>query len=319
MRTIIRPDLSDATAWLERVSDLRYDPATDHLLARDIYNHRIVEFTTEGEFVGYFGQFGEGPGEMRNLGSFEIGGGHVIALDRGNGKLVIFDRATRGLTVEVPLNRYAMDLTLLGDTLVAVMPGPDGTLYELFEPSGRSLGAIGDGGFPAAPCMRCSITSIGRELLVVVKPGVPEGRVYRLDGSLFDAFAFIEVSHVLQEWSEEFLETVRRVSGVVAAGGRGRVAEGRLWAGSTTGALGDGAFFVRAVPENMDVNRTELWTLDCRGRLTKRYVFDRPLILPATVSGQRLFALGTRDEFGIYEYRLPADAVPAAQASCWPS
>ena len=310
MRTVVRQDASEATSWLGRVWDLRHDPVTDHLLARDIHDHRIVEFTTSGEFVGYFGQFGEGPGEMRNLRVFEVWNDHVIALDQGNGKLVVFDRATRRLKTEVSLDRFARDITILGDTLAAVMPGPNGALYELFEPGGRNLGVVGDGGFVAAPCRTCSITSIGRELIAIMKPEVPEGRIYRLDGNLYDAFAFTELNHVLHEWREDFLEHIRRASGMAAAGGEGRIAAGKLWAGTATGALGGGSFFVNANPENMDVNPAEFWVLDCRGRVTKRYVFDRPRIVASTVSGRRIFALGTGREFGVYEYRLPADGIP---------
>ncbi|WP_419935712.1 hypothetical protein [Candidatus Palauibacter sp.] len=305
MRTIVRQDASGATAWLGRIRNLRHDPVADHLLGVDIDDHRIVEFTTGGGFVGYFGRYGEGPGEMRNLAGFEVTGRHVISLDRGNAKLVVFDRFTRQAVTEVPLNRGAMDLTLLGDTLVAVMPGPDGTLYELFEVDGRSVGAFGDGAFLAS-CVRCSITSIGEELLAVVKPGSPEGRIYRLDGTMFDAFGFGEVVHVLTEWREDFLATVRGASRMVAPGGGGMPA-GRLWAGSTTGAIGDGSFFVRATPENMDVNPGEMWVLDRRGRVQKRYVFDPPLIGVSTVSFPRIFAVGLSREFGVYEYRLPAD------------
>ena len=312
-------------AWLGRLWPIVHDPVTDHLLGVDIDDHRIVEFAADGQFVGYFGQFGEGPGEMRNLRYVEVAGDLVIALDQGNGKLVVFDRATRRLKTEIPLNRFAMDIAMLGDTLVAVLPGPDGALFEVFEPGGRSRGAIGDGGYVGPPCVGCRIVHLGRDLLAVVKPEPPEGRIYRTDGTLFDVFSFTELNHVWEEWREEFLETIRRASGMVAAGGEGRISAGKLWAGTMTGALDGGSFFVNANPENMDVNPAELWILDCRGRVTKRYVFDRPDAIPSAVSGHRIFALGTGREFGVHEYRLPADALPApssdtaggvAQASC---
>lgn len=305
VRTIVRHDASEATAWLGRMRDLRHDPVADHLLGVDIDDQRIVEFTTGGEFVGYFGRRGEGPGEIRSLGSFEVTERLVVALDRGNGKLVFFDRLTRQAATEVPLNRGTRDMTTVGDTLVAVMPGPGGTLYELFNLDGQSLGAFGDAAFLGSSCLVCSITSIGDGLLVVVKPESPEGRIYRLDGSMFDAFAFGDVSHVLAKWREDFLETIRDVSGRVAAGAAGRIPAGRAWAGLPTGAVGDGSFFVRASPEKLNVNADEFWVLDRRGRVRKRYVFDRPLIGVATISFPRVFATGLSHEFGVYEYRLP--------------
>ena len=306
VRTIVRQDASESTAWLGRIRDLRHDPVADHLLGVDIDDHRIVEFTTGGEFVGYFGRYGEGPGEIRNLTGFEITGSRVVALDVGNGKLLFFDRLTRQAVMEVPLNRGAKDITLLGDTLVAVMPGPGGTLYELFHLDGRSFGAFGDGAFLVSSWTSSSITSIGEGLLAVVKPELPEGRIYRLDGTMYDAFGFGEVDHVLAGWREEFLEVVRTASRMTRAEGGGRIAAGKLWAGTPTGAFGGGSFFVRANPENMDVNASQMWVLDPRGRVRKRYVFDRPLIGVSTVSFPRIFAVGLSREFGVYEYRLPA-------------
>ena len=306
VRTIVRQDASEATAWLGRLRDLRHDPASDHLLGVDIDDQLIVEFTTGGEFAGVFGRYGEGPGELRNVEAFEVTGHHVVVLDRGNGKLVVFDRSTRWMVTEVPLNRGTLDLTMLDDTLVAVMPGPEGTLYERIGIDGRIAGAFGDGGFVGSSCGRCSITNIGEGLLAVVKPELPEGRIYRLDGTLFDAFGFGELDHVLNDWGVDFQETLRRASGMVAAGGGGRIAAGRYWAGVDTGALRDGSFFASAIPENMEVNPAELWVLDRHGKVRERYVFDRPLIGISTASFPRVFGLGLSHEFGVYEYRLPA-------------
>ncbi len=306
MRTIVRQDASDATAWLGRLKDLRLDPVADRLLGVDIDDQLIVEFTTGGEFAGSFGRYGEGPGELRNVAAFEVTRRHAVVLDSGNGKLVVFDRSTREMVTEVRLNRGTLDLTMLDDTLVAVMPGPEGTLYERIGVDGRISGAFGDGSYIGSSCLQCSITNIGGGLLVVVKPALPEGRVYRLDGTLFDVFGFSELDHVLSQWRLDFQETVRRASGMVAVGGGGQIAAGRLWAGVNTGTLRNGSFFASAIPENMDANPAEFWVLDRHGRVRERYVFDRPLIGISTASYPRVFALGLSHEFGVYEYRLPA-------------
>ena len=307
MRTIVRQDASEATAWLGRIRDLSHDPVEDHLLGVDIDDQRIVEFTIHGAFAGSFGRYGAGPGELRNVAAFEVTGRHAVVLDVGNGKLVVFDRSTREMVTEVRLNRGTRDLTMLDDTLVAVMPGPEGTLYERIGVDGRISGAFGDGGYVGSSCLQCSITNIGDGLLVVMKPALPEGRIYRLDGTLFDAFGFGEIDHVLSQWRLDFQETVRRASGMVAAGGGGRIAAGRVWAGTNTGALRNGSFFASAIPENMGVNPAEFWVLDRHGRVRQRYVFDRPLIGISTASFPRVFAVGLSHEFGVYEYRLPVD------------
>lgn len=273
-RTIVRPGIDHSTLWLGRPTKLWHDPATGHLLALERDDQQIVEFTTDGRLLGTFGRRGQGPGELRNLFAFGVATSHLTALDIGNGKLVVFDRATREMTTEIRLDRAAKDVTAIGDTLLAVLPGPDGTLFELLRPDGRRVGSFGDGGFAEGHCVGCSITYVGRGLLVVIKPDVPEGRVYRLDGTMFDAFAFTELAHVLAEWREDFLETIRRASGIVAAGGGGRIAAGKLWVGKPV-PVGEGSSLVLASPENLDRNPAELWELDQRGRVAKRYIFDR--------------------------------------------
>ncbi len=304
---IVRPDTSAETLWLRRPTRLLHDPVTGNLLALERDEQRIVEFTTAGRFLGGFGGRGEGPGKLANLSAFGVAGDHVIALDIGNGKLVVFDRATRRMTTEIRLNRVVRDITTIGDTLLVLMPGPDGSLFELLRPEGGSLSSFGDGGFVAGRCSQCSITYIGGERLAVVKPAFPEGRIYRIDGTMVDAFAFMELNDVLTRWREDFLEMIRRTAGMVADGSGGRVAAGKLWVGKPV-ALSRGGFLVGVLPEEMDRNPTELWELDHRGRITKRYVFGRTWIGNPTASLSRIYTIGLDGRFEIDEHLLPGVA-----------
>ena len=304
VRTIARPDTREETAWFGRFTQVHHEPATGRLFAPDIDNQHIVELSVDGKLRGQYGRRGEGPGEIKNLFALGVAAGHVVALDIGNGKIVVFDRSTQQMAVEVGLDRAPRDITTIGDTLIAVMPGTMGALFELVRPDGRSEGSFGDGAYVAGTCSRCSITYVGNGLLAVLKPAFPEGRVYRLDGTLFEAFAFMEVDHVLSEWREEFLRTIRRVSGMVAAGSGGRVSAGKLWV-SKPFSTGNGSFFVTATPENLDVNARELWQLDFRGRVTRRYVFDRPWMAYAAGPFPTVYSLGLRDQMGIHEYVAP--------------
>ncbi len=309
VRTLIQPDTSETTAWLGRPTKLQHDPVTGHLLALERDDQRIVEFTTEGRFLGSFGGRGGGPGELRNLLAFEIGADHVTTLDVGNGKLVIFNRDTREMVTEIRLQHSPRDITTIADTLLAVLPGPEGALFEFFHTDGRRLGSVGDGGFvgSSSQCVACSVTYLGEGLLVVLKPTVPEGRIYRLDGTMLNAFAFTELGHVLTEWREAFLENIRRAGRIVAAGGGGRISAGKIWLGKPAPISG-GSFLVEAVPENPNRNPTEMWELDKRGRVTKRYVFDRSWMRAPTVFYPKTYTINYDGSFAIDEHLLPSIA-----------
>ena len=302
VRTIIRQDTTAATTWLIRPTQIQYDSISGHLFSLEWGDSRLVEFTTGGEFVGSFGRPGEGPGEIRSLGDFGVGAGHVTAMDRGTGKLVVFDRSSREMKVEIRLGRQLRSMAAIGDTLLAVIPGTEGSLFELFHIDGHSLGSFGDGGVLVG-FRRYSIRHVGNGTLVVLDGDTPAGQIHRMDGSLVGAFHFAELDHVLAEWQVEFGELLRRASGLTGPAGE-RVIGGKTWA-TAAGVAADGSFLVTATPESLNVNPWELWMLDPRGRIAGRYVFDETLIRAYTASFPTIYALGIGDAFGVYEYRIP--------------
>ena len=301
-RAVVRQDTTAATTWLHRPTELRYDPVSGHLFGLELADDRIVEFTTEGEFVRYFGSGGEGPGEIGNLRGFAVGTGHVTVLDAGNGKLVVFDRNTGEVRREIKLDRRLRGMAAVSDTVLAVMPGPDGALIELFHIDGRSQGSFGDAGYTETGNIGLSLSHVGGELLLILKPAIPEGRLYRLDGSLHAEITFAELAHVLSEWQGELAEKMERAR-LVDAGGR-PISGGKLWVGNPR-ALGDGSFFLTATPEDLDENPWELWVLDHGGWLTGRYAFAETWVRGYAVSLPRIYALGIGGEYGVYEYRIP--------------
>lgn len=307
VRTVVRQDTTDATTWLHRPTRLRYDSVSGHLFGLEWADDRIVEFTTEGEFVAYFGRGGEGPGEIGNLRDFAVGTGHVTVLDAGNGKLVVFDRDTGEMRREIKLDRRLRGMAALSDTLLVVMPGSGGTLFEHFHIDGRSQGSFGDASYTETGNVGLSLSHVGGELLLVLKPVIPEGRLYRLDGSLHSEVTFEELAHVLAEWRGEFAEMMER-SRLADAEGR-PISGGKMWVGEPR-PLGDGSFFLTATPENLDANPWELWVLDHGGRITGRYAFAETWVRGFAVSPSTVYALGIGDEFGVYAYRPPRPPDP---------
>lgn len=305
VRTVIRQDTTAATTWLHRPTELRYDPVSGHLFALEWADDRIAEFTIEGEFVRYFGRGGEGPGEIGNVRGFAVATGHVTVLDSGNGKLVVFDRDTGDVRREIKLDRRLQGMAAVSDTVLAVMPGPNGTLIELFHIDGRSRGSFGDASYLETGNVGLSLSHIGGELLLVLKPAIPEGRLYRLDGSLHAEVTFEGLAHVLADWQEELARKMERARLVDAAGRR--ISGGKLWVDSPR-PLGDGSFFLTATPEDLDENPWELWVLDHGGRLTGRYAFAETWVRGDAASFPRIYALGLGDEYGVHEYRIPRSA-----------
>ena len=301
-RTVVRQDTTAATTWLHRPTELRYDSVSGHLFGLEWADDRIVEFTTEGEFVRYFGSGGEGPGEIGNLRGFAVGAGHVTVLDGGNGKLIVFDRNTGDMRREIKLDRRLRGMAAVSDTLLAVMPGPNGTLIELFHIDGRSQGSFGDAAYTETGNIGLSLSHVGGELLLVLKPAIPEGRLYRLDGSLHAEVTFAELAQVLAEWRRELVEKIERAR-LADAGGR-PINGGKLWVGNPR-ATGGGSFFLTATPENLDANPWELWIFDHGGRITGRYAFAETWVRGYAISFPRIYALGLGDEYGVHEYRVP--------------
>ncbi|WP_420447680.1 6-bladed beta-propeller [Candidatus Palauibacter sp.] len=302
VRTVVRQDTTAATTWLHRPTGLQYDPVSGHLFGLEWADDRIVEFTTDGEFVGYFGRGGEGPGEIGNLRGFAVGTEHITVLDQGNGKLVLFDRDTREMLREIKFERLLRGMAAVSDTVLAVLPGPNGTLIELIHIDGRSQGSFGDASYSETADMGLSLGYVGDGLMLVLKPSIPEGRLYRLDGSLHAEVTFADVDHVLAGWREEFTAKMEQAR-LVDADGR-RIIGGKLWVTNPV-PLGEGSFFVTATPEDLDENPWELWVLDHSGRVTGRHAFAETWVRGYAPSPPFIYALGLRDDFGVHEYRMP--------------
>ena len=86
-QTLVIGEAMDEERGLTRVGSVAV--AGDRLYVGQPQESRIRVFTTEGDFVGFIGRRGEGPGEFRNLGKIGAGESAVWAADRD--RLTSFD------------------------------------------------------------------------------------------------------------------------------------------------------------------------------------------------------------------------------------
>lgn len=299
-RSVVAPSVVDDSQWIAHPARLRYDPATETLFALDRMYQAIVEFDESGRLVRRLGHRGEGPGELRNVRSYALGKHHVVVLDSGNGKIVVFRRDASGFD-EFSFIRFASDLTMLGDSILAIVPGDDGHAFQLLTLTGEELGSHGDGTWLRRPCRFCFIRQLASEKLVIIEGEGPEGRILGLDGSVRGAFGFHSLHDVLATWREDFRATLRRAGVSVAGGGRGRVPSGKGFVIDVDIVEG-GGFNVVAVPERLDEEPREVWRLDEKGVVTQRLQFDRVGVGADIAGYPQVFVLGVGDA-SVYEYR----------------
>ena len=118
----------------------------DNLYVLDGDNHRIMVYSSDGEFLRQIGSAGSGPGEFYGCRDFCLGGnGRIFVAEAGNSRIQILTREGEYLS-EFPLQRE----------ITALEMGPDGNLYvngdatksnnlvDVFSPAGKLLFSILD-------------------------------------------------------------------------------------------------------------------------------------------------------------------------------
>jgi hypothetical protein len=275
VRTVAEPGVGDGSEWLSRPTRIRYDAGSGTLFALEWADAAVQEFTTSGDYVRtYGGVRGEGPGEIKNIRTFDLGAEFVAVFDGGASKVLLFDRQDASLIQEMILGRMIWDMTVVGDTAIAIVPGSDNAAFDLLDLEGNVLAQAGDGGFLNPGFCRCVIRDIADERVVIVQTERAEGRVLGLDGNLHTAFGFYELADVLARWSEDFRESVRQLGRMAAESGSGRIIGGKNFVGEVV-SLGNGTFYAILVPEKTDEEPLELWVMDRDARVVERHAFGR--------------------------------------------
>jgi hypothetical protein len=303
VRTVAAPQVDDVDPWLSQPSRIRYDGASGTLFTREWADVSVQEFSRSGEHIReYGGVRGEGPGEIDNMRTYDIGPDYVVIHDGGGAKILRFDRRDASLISEFSLGRMVYDMTVVGDTAIALIPGTDGSAFDLLDLDGNPLASAGDGGFLTSGICRCLIRDIGAGRVVIVRTTLAEGRVLSLDGHLREAFGFHELAHVLAQWSEDFREKLREMGTRIAEGAPGRVASGRYYVSEVVG-LGDGTFYAILVPEKTHEEPLEIWVMDRKARVSGRYAYQRTRVGAHADGFPTVFGVGF-DDGSIHEFHV---------------
>jgi len=113
-RTVTIGDAFDPETGLTRVGDVIV--LGDRLLVTQDLERRVRVFSLTGDFLGFIGRGGEGPGEFRNVGSMGLHDGRMW-IDSGSRRLQYFDAEGRLVSSE----RIEGHPALLGATVQGVL------------------------------------------------------------------------------------------------------------------------------------------------------------------------------------------------------
>ena len=129
-RTVTIGDALDPETGLTRVGDVVV--MGDRLLATQDLERRVRVFSLTGDFIGFIGRGGEGPGEFRSVGSMGLHDGRVW-IDSGSRRIQYFDAEGRFVSSE----RIEGHPALLGSTLWGVLS--DGSRLFKYSASAGEL------------------------------------------------------------------------------------------------------------------------------------------------------------------------------------
>jgi len=315
-RAVVVPDTTAATVWLERVAQLAFDPGTDHLLALNAGSAGAVEFTLAGRLVRrYSTRGGRGPGEMRRAERFAFGDRLVVIHDRGNAKLVLFDRASGTHTRDVTLQRRYSDLALApAGTRVFLVPGDTAAALDILDlESGavESVGSVTDlplycdrADCPPRRelCTGCRVLATRDSLIVVLNTDLAALVTFDSRGTVRARLPFNETHPLLRRWQEEdapLIDAPRTEGGA-------RVVEIKSYF-MDIGSGPHGSVVVPVIPSNRQWRQrgNELWLIHPLTGHQRRYLYPERLVgyLGTFGAGE---AVGYNPRTGgIYRFRIP--------------
>jgi hypothetical protein len=291
--SLVVPDLTSATAWLGRSSTLRLDPHTNKLFLYNRDEQAVLEIDEHGKLVRKYGRAGKGPGEINNLKGLALTGETVIVLDATRAALVQFSRSTGEWLRDAPLESLYSDLTVVNDSLLAMVPGSGANAFDLMRFDGQIVASRGFGGWLPRTCTACRIRYLPGGRIAVIDSEAPAIRVFEADGTLYSMIDFEEARDDLLRWRQEFREL---------ATGSPQAPRGKIWI-SEAEVSANGQLILAVSPERVLERGYELWVVSADEGLIARYRYDRSRVGSTTAGFPLVLALD-REDGGIYRYSV---------------
>lgn len=296
VREWLRPSLGPETDFVTYPLNVAYDRETDHLFVQDRDTKTIIEVDESGALVRVFGREGLGPGEIAHPSEVAVDRDHVIAVDNGNLKILIF-RRDASLESEFRIPQFVRDLEILEDGTLMIVPGKEHAV-EVLDLEGETLRGFGDRSLMRVGyCTGCALARLA------------DGRVAVLDAHRLDMLLFrpetgettrIDLMEIplMAAWHEEVAAELRRIQ---------RMGGGRQWVQGDMHRVDGSSVLVTAGPPDLVERGMELWKLDLSSGDIRRYDYGEPFVgYWIAVDWPRLFTAHL-DTGAILEYRIPDD------------
>lgn len=317
---VIVPGLRDGTEWFGAVWTLRIDPGTGHLLALDRQVGHVAEFTPAGNLVRqYGGPSGQGPREVLRATSFAFSDSLFFLLDRGNRKVLVYDRDT-GYRTNFPVRTWHKSIAVSGDRLF-LLPGTDGHALDVYSTDGDELGSVGDASsLPAGasdsasrrwlerpPCGGCQLLALRNETLLAAGTEAAVMVQYSEEGEVLRRIDLFEENALLGHWRAEdesyMREQQKRARERSTSSHQVRVLKRYVhdFSLDTRGRIGATVIPSRDV---LEARGYEYWIFDPADFSHRRFRYPRRNVgYLAVGDGRSVYALDTNDS-GIYRFRL---------------
>ena len=177
---LVVPDTTPESDWLSIADAVRYDPGSGMLFIVDPLRGRVAEADTLGALVHLYGAgIGEGPHEVRELTDFSFSPSHVVFLDRGNRKVMVYPCGASRVD-PLPVSTAYRSIALTPEETILVAPGIGAHAVDVYSTAGDLTGGIGE--FEELPvrcapdddcervrrmCLGCEVRVVGDVVLVM--------------------------------------------------------------------------------------------------------------------------------------------------------
>lgn len=318
---VVVPGIEDGTDWFTTIEDIEYDESEGTLLALDRQVGHVIEFTPSGDFVRRFGgRIGNGPTELNRVTSFAFSDSNVFLLDRGNTKILVYDRHG-DYSGNFPVNRFHRSMAF-SDEKLYLLPGSTGHALDVYSISGERFGGIGTASsLPKAAedsrastrlgrpiCTGCQFLALSDTSLIAV--GTDDGIFvqYSSSGDVRRRIDFLDEDPLLAEWraadASRLQREQQRAQAQSSDSERVEVFKTYLHGVSVDS---EGRILAAVIPsaERLQRHGFEYWIIEPPEWSYRRFGYPRNTVgFYATGSSNQVFALDTEDG-GIYRFDLP--------------